>query len=278
MGFFKKFSAGLVLGALGLILAASSKEENMQMPPPPQVSAITIHKAEVPITYEYAGRIAAFKETEVRARVGGILLHCNFVEGSRVRQGDLLFEIDPAPFEAEVARQTALVAQAQATYDQSARDAARAEELLTQRVQSKALRDQTVARRDADAAALKQAQAALTTARLNLDYTKVTAPISGMTSRQAVPEGSLIGTDPSSSLLTTITQSDPIYVNFSYTDSEARKIRELMSNMNARGKISMSCRSKSVLVTGMTMTGWARLISLRRHSTARPALSGCGLS
>lgn len=206
------------------------------MPPPPQVSAITVHKNEVPIVYEYAGRVAAFKETEVRARVGGILLHRNFVEGTRVNQGDLLFEIDPAPYEAEVARQAALVAQAQATYDQSERDVKRAGQLLQQQVQSKALYDQTVARRDANAATLQQMQAALRTAQLNLEYTKVTAPISGTTSREAVSEGSLIGVDPSSSLLTTITQSDPVYVNFSYTDVEAQKIRELMNAMNARGE------------------------------------------
>lgn len=236
MKFSNRFSAGLVFGAVGLLLAACGGDDKSRMPPPPLVSAVTVHKNEVPITYEYAGRVAAFKETEVRARVGGILLHRNFIEGARVKQGDLLFEIDPASYQAEVERQTALVAQAQATYDQSVRDANRAEELLQQRVQSAALRDQMVAKRDANAATLQQMQAALRTAQLNLSYTRVTAPISGITSREAVPEGSLIGTDPSSSLLTTITQSDPVYINFSYTDVEAREIRKLMSDMNARGE------------------------------------------
>lgn len=235
MKFSNRFSAGLVFGAMGLVLTACGGDDKSRMPPP-LVSAVTVHKNEVPITYEYAGRVAAFKETEVRARVGGILLHRNFIEGARVKQGDLLFEIDPDSYQAEVERQTALVAQAQATYDQSVRDANRAEELLQQRVQSAALRDQMVAKRDANAATLQQMQAALRTAQLNLSYTRVTAPISGITSREAVPEGSLIGTDPSSSLLTTITQSDPVYINFSYTDVEAREIRKLMSDMNARGE------------------------------------------
>ncbi|RCL03018.1 MAG: multidrug efflux system [Candidatus Tokpelaia sp. JSC189] len=236
MKFSNGFSASLVFGVMGLILIACSDGKKSEMRPPVLVSAVTIHRHEVPVTYEYAGRVAAFKETQVRAQVGGILLQRNFIEGAHVKQGDLLFEVDPASYQAEVERQTALVAQAQAAYQQSVRDANRAQTLLQQRVQSAAMYDQMVAKRDTNAATLQQMLATLRTAQLDLSYTRVTAPISGITSREVVPEGSLIGTDPSSSLLTTITQSDPVYINFSYTDVEAREIRKLMSDMNARGE------------------------------------------
>jgi len=199
--------------------------------PPPQVSAVTVHAAIVPITYEYPGRVAGYKETEVRARVGGILLKRNFNEGARVAQDQLLFEIDPSVYEAAYAGQKAQLAQARANYAQSVLDAARAEALWQKKFQSTAYRDQMAAKRDADAATVQQAEAQLQQARLNLEYTKVTAPISGMTSREHVSEGSLIATDASSNLLTTITQTDPVYINFSYTGDDARAIRKIMEDM-----------------------------------------------
>lgn len=235
MTLLRKLSAGLVIGVLSFGLVACGKQEQ-HMPPPSKASGKVIHQAEVPLYYEYAARVVAYRETEVRARVGGILLHRNFVEGSEVKQGDILFEIDPDKYEAAVASARAQVAQAQANYDQSVRDADRAEELVKQKVQSTSLRDQAFAKRDADEATLMQTKAELRTAELNLEYTKVAAPISGLTSREAVSEGSLIGTDPTSSLLTTITQLDPIYVNFSFADGEYEQIRHLMYEMQKRGE------------------------------------------
>ena len=235
MTLLRKLSAALVVGVLSFGLVACGKQEK-HMPPPSQASGKVIHQAEVPLNYEYAARVVAYRETEVRARVGGILLHRNFVEGSEVKQGEILFEIDPDKYEAAVASARAQVAQAQANYDQSVRDADRAEELVKQKVQSTSLRDQAFAKRDADEATLMQTKAELRTAELNLEYTKVAAPISGLTSREAVSEGSLIGTDPSSSLLTTITQFDPIYVNFSFADGEYDQIRHLMDEMQKRGE------------------------------------------
>lgn len=235
MTLFRKLSAALVVGVLSFGLVACGKQEQ-RMPPPSKASGKIIHQAEVPLYYEYAARVVAYRETEVRARVGGILLHRNFVEGSEVKQGDILFEIDPDKYEAAVASARAQVAQAQANYDQSVRDADRAEELVKQKVQSTSLRDQAFAKRDADEATLMQTKAELRTAELNLEYTKVAAPISGLTSREAVSEGSLIGTDPTSSLLTTITQLDPIYVNFSFADGEYEQIRHLMDEMQKRGE------------------------------------------
>jgi len=226
-------AVALCVGATTLASCESEAPAQQGGPPPIFASAVTVQSREVPVTYEYGGRIAPVKETQVRARVGGILLRRNFIEGARVNEGDVLFEIDPATYEVEVARQNALVAQAQANYQQAVRDADRAEQLLKQKVMSTAQRDQAVAIRDASAATLQQTQAALKMAELNLDYTRVTAPISGITSREAVSEGSLISIN---GLLTTITQNDPVYVNFSYSDSEAREIARLMEEMRARGE------------------------------------------
>lgn len=230
MRLFNKVLTGFAAAGLVFALSACGGEQKRQAPPP-QVSAVTAHAAIVPITYEYPGRVAGYKETEVRARVGGILLKRNFNEGSSVSQGQLLFEIDPSVYEAEYARQKALLAQAKANYAQSVLDAGRAEALWKQKFQSTAYRDQMAAKRDADEASVQQAQAQVRQAELNLQYTKVTAPISGMTSREHVSEGSLIATDPSSNLLTTITQTDPVYINFSYTGADAQAIRTIMEDM-----------------------------------------------
>jgi len=234
MNGFKKWIGATAMSALCVVLVSCGEEsaQTQRQMPPPQVSAVSVSSHDMPISYEYAGRISAAKETQVRARVGGILLHRHFTEGARVEEGDVLFELDPATYEAEVARQKALVAQAEAAYRQSVNDAKRAEELLRQKVQSTAQRDQAIAVRDANEAALAQAKAALQVAELNLAYSRVTAPISGVTSREAVPEGSLIA---SGGLLTTITQSDPAYVNFSYPDAEAREIQEHLQVMAAHG-------------------------------------------
>jgi len=219
-------------------------------PPPPPVTVTEIKAENVTVPYEYAARISAFRDVQVRARVGGILLHRNFVEGTEVKAGDLLFEIDPAPYEAELARAEAQVAQAEAQYQQSIRDAERAEQLVQQKVQSAAVRDTALATRDLNKAVVAAAKASLRTAELNLSYTKVTAPISGITSLEQVSEGSLIGTDATSSLLTSITQINPVYVNFSFTDSEAAEIRKLREARGATGQDADRLRIKILFGDG----------------------------
>lgn len=236
MRIFHKVLTGFAAGGLALALAACGGEQKPKMPPPPQVSAVAARAATVPITYEYPGRVAGYKETEVRARVGGILLKRNFNEGAAVKQGQLLFEIDPSVYEAEYARQVAQVAQAKANYIQSVADADRTETLWKQQFQSTAYRDQTVAKRDSNKALVSQAEAQLRQAELNLQYTKVTAPISGMTSRENVPEGSLIAADSSANLLTTITQTDPVYINFSYSGADAQAMRGIIAEMRRRNE------------------------------------------
>jgi len=203
--------------------------------PPPQVTVTRIEAREVPVTYEYAARVSAYREVQVRARVGGILLKRNFTEGSTVKAGQVLFEIDPAPFEAELARAKAQLQQAQAQYNQAVRDAERALQLFAKGAGSEKARDDAISAKELGAAAVAAAEAQLRTAQLNLDYTKVKAPISGITSLEQVPEGSLIGTSGDSGLLTSITQLDPVYVNFSFADREGAEIRRLLDAQATKG-------------------------------------------
>src|SRR5690606_13838220 len=102
---------------------ASAQQPGGGQAPPPQVTVAEIEAKKVPVTYSYAARITAFREVQVRARVGGILLKRNFTEGAQVKADQVLFEIDPAPFEAELARAKAQLQQAQAQLNQARRDA-----------------------------------------------------------------------------------------------------------------------------------------------------------
>lgn len=187
--------------------------------PPAEVTVTTVAPADVPVKFEYAGRTAGFREVEIRARVSGILLKRTYAEGQLVQAGDVLFAIDPATFQAALA-------QAQATYNQAERDWNRSAKLFEQKALSARERDQSLS-------AYEQAKAQLKTARINLNYTTVIAPITGVTSAEAMSEGSLVVADQS--LLTRLTQLDPLYVNFAYPDTESTQQRRDL----ASGRLTM---------------------------------------
>lgn len=223
----------LSFAVAGLILLGASPAAAQQAPPP-AVTIAELKPATVPLTYQYAARIAAYRAVQVRARVNGILLKRNFVEGAEVKAGDVLFLIDPAPYQAALASAQAQLQQATAQYDQAVREAKRAEDLFAQKVASEKTRDDALSTRELAEAAIASARAAIQTAELNLGYTRVTAPIDGITSLEQVAEGSLVGSTGETSLLTNITQLDPVYVNFSFSDSEAAEIRRLLAVKDVR--------------------------------------------
>ncbi len=186
-------------------------------PPPPapaklQVGVVTIHAAPVAITTDLPGRVTAFRVAEIRPQVAGVILKRLFVEGNDVREGQVLYQIDPAPFEASLASAQASVAKAEAgvASDQSTYD--RYKPLA----QAQAISKQDL---DTATATLRQAQAdvasgraAVKTAAINLAYTRVTSPIAGRTGRSSVTEGALVTAAQTTSLVT-VTQLDPIYVD-----------------------------------------------------------------
>ena len=192
--------------------------------PPPEVTVVTVAPQALPVTFEYVGQTAGSREVEVRARVAGILLKRNFTEGAPVRQGQSLYTIDPAPFEAAVARAEADVGAAEARLEQARKNAARLKPLYAEKAVSQKDYDGTVSAEAIGAADVKAARARLTEAKLNLSYTKVESPVSGITGRSMRQEGSLIsGPD---ALLTSITRVDPIWVNFGVPDNEQAQIQK----------------------------------------------------
>jgi membrane fusion protein (multidrug efflux system) len=209
-----------------------AQAQTQPAPPPPEVTVQELVAGPVPITYTYAGRVSAFREIEVRARVGGILLKRDYTEGERVAEGQKLARIDPATYQAEVARSQAQLQQAQAQLANNRVNADRSAKLFASRAGSAKDRDDTAAQVRTDEAAVAAAVAQLQTAQLNLDYTSVTAPLGGMTSIEEVPEGSLVSAN---GLLTRITQLDPAYVSFSFGDADYAEIRRLLDEGKADG-------------------------------------------
>ncbi len=186
--------------------------------PTPEVSVITVQASSQPIELEYAGQTAGSRETEVRARVAGILQRRLFTEGSKVKAGQPLFQIDPANFQTQAASLEAAVALAQAKVAQTQRDQARLVPLIAEKAISQKEFDDSKSAFDIAQATLKQAQAQAREAQLNLGYAKVTAPISGITTTANKSDGSLV--TAADSLLTTIVQTDPMFVNFSVSESD----------------------------------------------------------
>lgn len=222
-------------GAIGVFAAVlialggcGSKQQGFQ-PPPPEVAVKKVDAGAVPLDLTYTARTVGSREVEVRARVGGILLKRRFEEGSRVREGQSLFQIDPEPIRARVASATADVAVAKARLDEARRQKDRVVPLFEKNAVSQSRRDEVVSAFDVAQANLKAAEAALQMARLDLEYSDVRAPISGLTSRENVSEGSLIALDKDSSLLTRIVQIDPLYVEFSVPEAEAALLRSSLS-------------------------------------------------
>lgn len=216
-------SVFVMTAAATLAACGGSQQQQMQMPPP-EVGVMVAKAQAVPLQQELVGRLSATRSSDVRARVAGVLLKRVYVEGSDVKEGDLLFQIDPAPLQAALNVQLANLASAQATYTNNHIAADRARSVGAKGLLSKADVDNAIAAERTAAAAVQQAKANVDTARINLGYARVVAPISGRAGQQQVTEGALVG-QSDATLLTTVEQIDPIYVNFSQAFADLDSLR-----------------------------------------------------
>lgn len=195
--------------------------------PPPEVSVITVEPKDVAFSFEYAGQTVGFKETEVRARVGGILESRLYEEGTRVKAGTVLFQIDPGAYQTQLAAAEAASAVAEAKLNQAKRELARLTPLAAEKAISQKEFDDSKSAAESAEATFKQTRAQVNEAKLNLGYTRVVAPIDGVTGVANKSNGSLL--TPSDSLLTTIVQTDPMYVYFSMPENDYLRISQAVS-------------------------------------------------
>jgi membrane fusion protein (multidrug efflux system) len=217
------FSLTLLMSSL---VQAAPATPAAATPPPPAVRIEVVTVANQPLVLEYPALTAGYKQVQVRAQVNGILRERSYVEGSKVKQGQVLFVIDPKPYEAALARAKGSQAQTQARAWQTERELKRIRELQKRGFASEKELDDATSNYEQSKANLESAKADVQSRQIDLDYTTVEAPISGASSQETVSEGSLmVAGDPNASLLTSITQLDPLYVNFSYPDADAERFR-----------------------------------------------------
>lgn len=228
--------AALTLAVSGLFLWSCGKSSEGggppagMAPPPPQVTVMTVQPRTVAVPYELTGRLEGSREVEVRARVSGILLQRSYAEGRPVRKGQTLFVIDPAPYRAEVQTAQADMEEQRARLSRAEREKARLQPLVAERAVSQRDYDEAVSEVEQARATVASAKARLDRAKLDLAYTRVDAPISGVTSRAEHSEGSLVSPDGEASLLTRISQVQPIWVRFSVSDQTLQALRKAIAD------------------------------------------------
>ena len=246
--------AGIGAGAFALrSTGAESRAATAAQPQPMPVPVQVVQEQEVTTWDEFSGRLEAVERVDVRSRVAGAVKSVHFVEGALVKKDDLLITIDPDPYAAEVDRAQAQVvaAQARLTYTKSERERAKRlwdESAIAQRE----LDERVNAEQEADAN-LRAAKAALTSAKLNLSYTQVRAPVSGRVGRLEVTVGNLVPAGPGAPVLTTLVSVNPIYASF---DADEHVVFKVLAD----GKRDVPVEAETVTNGGRKLQGRLQLI------------------
>lgn len=224
--------------AASLLLAGCGKQA-APPPGPPEVGVLTLQPRSVAVTTELPGRTSAYLVAQVRARVDGIILKRDFKEGSLVKAGQLLYQIDPAPFEATLASAKATLAKAQASLATARAQAARFKTLVAANAVSKQDYDNAVATEGEAAADVASGKATVQTAQINLGYTKVVSPITGRIGTSQVTEGAYVQSS-AATLMATVQQIDPIYINLTESTTDVLRLRREM----ASGQLQLAAPNK----------------------------------
>ena len=205
--------------------------ETASAPPPPEVDVATVLVEPVTLRETFTGRVVSPQTVQVRPRVSGYIDEVAFEEGERVESGDLLFRIDPRPYEARVQAAKASLAQAQSQRRLTEVEAGRSRQLIQKNMISREQHDQRQAAALNARAQEAEAEATLSSAELDLQYTRITAPVTGRTGRAMITQGNLASADQS--VLTTLVSVDPLYVYFDSNEAEALSAQTLLAQGKA---------------------------------------------
>jgi len=221
----------VALSGLVLLLATTgcAKKDDRRAPPPPEAGYVVLTAQSAPIEIELTGRTSAYETSDVRPQVSGLIQARRFVEGSIVRQGQTLYEIDPSLYRAAVAQAQANLANAEANRTAAEAKAARYKPLVAIEAVSKQDYTDAVSAANQAAAQVEQMRAALQTAKINLGFTRVPAPIGGQVGRSIVTTGALV-TNGQANALTTIARLDPINVDIQQSSSDLVALRQQLAS------------------------------------------------
>jgi membrane fusion protein, multidrug efflux system len=202
-----------------LFIFLSCKDKKVQIPPPPEIKVVKVLQKDTPIYQEFVGQMYGLKDIPIQARVEGFLGPILFEEGQRVKKGQLLYTIDPEPFEEQVATKQSMVAEAETMLVQAENDLKRVIPLAEMDAISKRELDMAQAKRDASISSLKAANANLNIAKINLGYTRIHSPIKGVIGKTEAREGEFVGKAQSTVVLNTVSRIDTMRVQFFLTES-----------------------------------------------------------
>ena len=221
--------------AAALLAACGNKNQPNAAPPPPEVGVMTVQPTSAPVTKELPGRVNAFLVAQVRARVDGVVLHREFVEGSDVKAGQRLYQIDPAPYIAALNSAKAALAKAQANLASANAQASRYKVLVAANAVSKQDYDNAVAAQGQAEADVASGKAAVDTAQINLGYTDVVSPITGKIGVSQVTPGAYVQAGQAT-LMATVQQIDPVYADLTESSRDGLQLRRDIQ----QGKVKMA--------------------------------------
>lgn len=230
--------AAIVAGAFGLSSSPAEANGPAAAPAATPVSVATVVASEVAASHEFSGRLEAIERVEVRSRAAGTVQAVHFREGALVKQGDLLFSIDAAPYAAEVERAEAQAMAARSRLAHAKSEHERSQRLWDERaIAQREFDERTNGLREAEAN-LRAAEAALQSAKLNLGYTQVRAPIAGRIGRIEINAGNLVAAGPGAPVLTTLVSVSPIYASFDADEQViVRALKDLPGGASARAQL-----------------------------------------
>lgn len=231
-----------------LFICACKAEQKAPPPSPPDVTVLEVVQKDAPVIFEYVAQTQSSHMVNIQARVNGFLDKRLYTEGAVVKEGQILFQMDPKPFQVQLQQAKAALARQRAALEAARLNLARTRPLAEQNALSRKDLDDAVGQYESMAAATEQAKAQVETARLNLSYTTIKSPISGVTSSARQTEGAYI--NPQNSLLTTVEVLSPIWVNFSLSENEMQKFRDQVAKGLLRAPAAERFIVEIVLVDG----------------------------
>ena len=234
-----------------LFFSCSQKEEQQAQAPPPQVTVVVTQAKDVPIFQEFVGQIYGFKDIAIRARVEGFLEGIHFEEGSRVDKGALLYTLESQPFEADVAAKMSRLAEARTMLAKAKSDLDRIEPLAKEKAVSESDLDSAVAQHEAAIESVNAAEANLRASNIQLGYTKIYSPITGIIGKTSAKVGDFVGRSPNPVILNTVSSIDTVLVEFFITERQYLQLaREFSSGVESAARKTRKENLELILADG----------------------------
>jgi membrane fusion protein (multidrug efflux system) len=247
----KTITLRLLCILLLVFFSCSKKEDQQKQPPPPDITVVVTQAQEIPIYQEFVGQIYGFKDIAIRARVEGFLEGIHFEEGSRIEKGSLLYTLESQPFEADVAAKMSRVAEAKTMLAKAKSDLDRIEPLAKEKAVSQSDLDAAVAAYEAYIETVKAAQANLRAANIQLGYTKIYSPISGIIGKTKAKVGDFVGRSPNPVILNTVSRIDTVLVEFFITEKQYLQVaRRFISKTGSTDQYTGKANLELILADG----------------------------